>query len=194
MAALSLLLDYLGGRALLPLLRVMMGFLLVSSVGEVRTEGVVTSLRNLYVTVLGFFSVLLVAAEALGGALATASDSFTLRSLRFAVGQMVPIVGGAVSGSFGTALASVGLIRSTAGATVAAAVLLPLLPLLLELMLSRLALSLLSGMAGILSLEVPRRLIGGFRALFDLSLAAVCFLGLAFLFVAASFARALPSV
>ncbi len=194
MAGLSLLLDYLVGRALLPLLRVMMGFLLVSSVGEVRTEGVAATLRTLYITVLGFFSVLLVAAEALGSSLATAGDSFTLRSLRFAVGQMVPVVGGAVSGSLGTALASVALVRSTAGATVAAAVLLPMIPLLLELFLSRLALSLLSGAAGMLSLDVPRRLIGGFRALFDLALASVAFSGLVFLFVAASFARTLPAM
>ncbi len=194
LAGLSLLLDYLCGRALLPILRVMMGFLLVSSIGEVKTEGIVSSLRNIYVTSLGFFSVLLAAAQTLGGALATAGDSFTLRSLRFALGQMVPIVGGTVSGSLGTALASVALVRSTAGATVAAAVLLPLIPLLAELFLSRLALSLLSGAAGILSLEVPKRLLTGFRALFDLALAAVSISGLVFLFVAASFARTLPAM
>ncbi len=194
MAALSLLLETLCGEALLPLLRVMLGFLLVSAIGEVRTEGVAATLRNLYITLLGFFSVLVLASQALGNALGTAGDSFSLRTMRFALGQMVPVVGGTVSGSLGTAMAAVALVRSTAGATVAAAILLPLLPLAAELILVRVALSLSASLAGMTGAAVAVRLLRGFRSLLDLVLAAVALAGLLFLFIAATFARTLPAL
>ena len=90
MAALSLILEHLCASALLPLLRVMLGFLLVSAIGEVRTEGVVTTVRNLYATVLGFFCLLVSASLTFGNAIGTASDSLALRSVRFAVGMRPP--------------------------------------------------------------------------------------------------------
>ena len=194
MAALSLLLEYLGGAALLPLLRIQLGFLLVSAIGEVKTDGVVATLRSLYLTVVGFFCMLITAAQAFGNAIGSAGDSLSLRTMRFAVGQMVPIVGGTVSGSLGTALASVALVRSVAGTSVAVAVLLPLIPVVVELLLSRFALSLLASAAGLLGAATPQRLFRSFRALFDLVLGAVVFSGLLFLFIAAAFARCAPAV
>ena len=194
MAALSLLLEYLGGAALLPLLRIQLGFLLVSAIGEVKTDGVVATLRSLYLTAVGFFCMLISAAQALGNAIGTAGDSLSLRTMRFAVGQMVPVVGGTVSGSLGTALASVALVRSVAGTSVAVAVLLPLIPVAVELLLARFALSLLASAAGLLGAATPLRLFRSFRALFDLVLGAVVFSGLLFLFIAAGFARCAPAL
>lgn len=193
MAALSLLLEYLTGGALLPLLRVMLAFLLVSAVGEVRCEGLVASLKSTYVTLLSLFCMLTSAALALGNVLGASADSLSLRSLRFAVGQMVPIVGGTVSGSLATVSASLGLVRSTAGIGVAAAVLLPLIPVAVELILSRTALSLLAEVGGLLGATTPVRLLRGFRQLFDLALAAAVFSGMLFLFIAALFAACRPA-
>ena len=193
MAALSLLLEYLTGGALLPLLRVMLAFLLVSAVGEVRCEGLVSSLKSTYITLLSVFCMLTSAALALGNVLGASADSLSLRSLRFAVGQMVPIVGGTVSGSLATVAASLGLVRSTAGIGVAAAVLLPLIPVAVELILARMALSLLSEVGGMFGAGTSVRLLRGFRSLFDLALAAAVFSGMLFLFIAALFAACRPA-
>ena len=188
MAATTLVLEYLMGAALMPLLRIMLGFLLVSAIG------VSTALRNLYVTVLGLFSALIAAALALGSVLGAAQDSLTLRSLRFAVGQMLPVVGGTVSSSLGAAMASLSLIRGTAGVGVAATALLPLLPLVAELVLVRLSLSLLSAFAAALGAAAPVRLLRAYRALLDLVLAAVAMAGLLFIFLGAMLARCAPAV
>lgn len=193
MAALSLILEHLVGAALLPLLRVMLGFLLVSAIGEVRTEGLCTTLRTTYVTVLGIFCTLTSAALALGNVLGAAADSLSLRSLRFAVGQMVPIVGGTVAGGLATVSASVGLVRSTAGIGVAAAILLPLFSVVVELLLSRLALSLLATLGTLFGAATPVRLLRGFRSLFDLCLAATVFSAMLFVFIAALFAACRPA-
>lgn len=194
MAALSLILEHLVGAALLPLLRVMLGFLLVSAIGEVKTEGLCTTLRTVYITVLGIFCTLTSAALALGNVLGAAADSLSLRSLRFAVGQMVPIVGGTVAGGLATASASVGLVRSTAGIGVSAAILLPLFAVVAELLLSRLALSLLSTLGTLFGTATPVRLLRGFRSLFDLCLAATVFSAMLFVFIAALFAACRPAV
>lgn len=194
MAALSLILEHLVGAALLPLLRVMLGFLLVSAIGEVRTEGLCTTLRTTYVTVLGIFCTLTSAALALGNVLGAATDTLSLRSLRFAVGQMVPIVGGTVAGGLATVGASVGLVRSTAGIGVAAAILLPLFSVVAELLLSRLALSLLATLGTLFGAATPVRLLRGFRSLFDLCLAAAVFSAMLFVFIAALFAACRPAV
>ncbi len=194
MAALTLLLERLGGTVLLPLLRIQLGFLLVSAIGEVRTEGMVTTLRTLYATLLGFFSVLTTASVAFGNALGAARDSLAMRSLRFAVGQMLPMVGGTVSGQMATLGAAVSLIRATAGIGCVAAILLTLLPVLLELLLSRFALSLLASLAGLLGAPTAVRLLRGFRALFDLCLAATAFSAMLFLFLAGLFARLSPAI
>ena len=114
--------------------------------------------------------------------------------MRFATAQLVPIVGGTVSGALGTAAASVTLLRGVAGAGVAAAVLLPLLPVAAELILSRILLGLLASVAALVGAPAPARLFRSFRALFDLCLAAVAFAGLLFLFIAATLARTAPAV
>ena len=194
MAALSLILEHLSVAALLPLLRVMLGFLLVSAIGEVRTEGLCTTLRTVYITLLGIFCTLTSAALALGNVLGAASDSLSLRSLRFAVGQMVPIVGGTVSGGLATAMASVGLLRSTAGIGVAAAIILPLLSVVAELLLARMALSLLATLGTLFGTPTPVRLLRGFRSLFDLCLAAAVLSAMLFVFIAALFAACRPAV
>lgn len=194
MAALSLILEHLSGGALLPLLRVMLGFLLVSAIGEVRTEGLCTTLRTVYVTVLGIFCTLTSAALALGNVLGAAGDSLSLRSLRFAVGQMVPIVGGTVAGGLATVGASVGLVRSTAGIGVTAAILLPLFGVVAELLLARLMLSLLATLGTLFGAATPVRLLRGFRSLFDLCLAATVFSAMLFVFIAALFAACRPAV
>ncbi|MBR7095293.1 MAG: hypothetical protein IKC73_03650 [Clostridia bacterium] len=194
MAALALLLSRLTGGALLPLLRVMLGFLLVSAIGEVRTEGVVTTLRGVYTTALGLFTTLTSAALALGNALGAARDTLGLRSLRFAVGSMIPMVGGAVSGGLSTLAAGLSLIRATAGIGLAAAILLTFLPILVELLLSRLVLSLLASLAGLVGAPTALRLFRSFRALFDLSLAAVAFSSMLFILIAAVFARCAPAI
>ena len=194
MAALSLILEHLVGAALLPLLRMMLGFLLVSAIGEVRTEGLCTTLRTVYVTVLGIFCTLTSAALALGNILGAAGDSLSLRSLRFAVGQMVPIVGSTVSGGLATVGASVGLVRSTAGIGLAAAIVLPLFGVVCELLLARMALSLLSTLGTLFGAATPVRLLRGFRSLFDLCLAAAVFSAMLFVFIAALFAACRPAV
>lgn len=186
LAGLSYLLEHLCAGVLLPLCRLFLGFLLVGAFGEVKTDGMVGTIRNLYTTVLGFSCMLLTASLSLRSTLGNAADSVGMRAMKFAVGSMIPMVGSTVSGSLATLSASLSLIRTTAGGGVVAVILFSALPLILELLLARLALSLLASLAGLFDAAGAARLFHGFRSLFDLCLAAVVFSSILFIFIAAS--------
>ncbi len=194
MAGLSVILENLCVGALLPILRVSFGFLLVGAVGEVRTEGVANSLKHAYTTLLGFACVLVSASLALQNAIGSAADSFAMRSLKYALGNMIPLVGGTVSGSLSTVAASVSLIRATAGGGLLVAILLTLLPILTELLLSRFLLGLLADLAKLIGTGGAEKIFRGFRGILDCAFAALAFSSMLFLFITAIFMRAAVAV
>ncbi len=186
----SLLLENLGASVLFPLLRLLLGFLLVSAVGEIRTEGMVRSLRNLYTTLLSFGCMLTGAGLSFQSVLGNAADSVGLRTLKFAVGNMIPTVGGTVSGGLSALAASISFLRATAGGGVCAVLLSSALPPLVTLLLSRLLLSLSASFFELLGVGGAYiRLLQGFRALLDLCLAAVALSFMLFIFIATVFMK-----
>lgn len=188
--SLSLLLENLGAKVLMPLLRLLLGFLLVSAVGEIRTDGLVSSLKNLYTTLLSFGCMLTGAALSFQSVLGNAADSFTLRTVKFAVGNMIPTVGGTVSGGLSALASSISFLRATAGGGVCAVLFASALPSLVGLLLSRLCLSLSASFFELLGVGSPYvRLLRAFRALFDLCLAAVALSFMLFIFIAAVFMK-----
>ncbi len=188
--ALSILLENLGAAVLMPLLRLLLGFLLVSAVGEIRTDGLVSSLKNLYTMLLSFGCMLTGAALSFQTVLGNAADSFTLRTVKFAVGNMIPTVGGTVSSGLSALASSVSFLRATAGGGVCAVLFAAALPSLVSLLLSRLCLSLSASFFELLGVGAPYvRLLRAFRALLDLCLAAVALSFMLFIFIAAVFMK-----
>ena len=187
---LSLLLENLGAGVLMPLLRLLLGFLLVGAVGEIRTDGITSSLKNLYTTLLSFGCMLTGAALSFQSVLGNAADSFTLRTVKFAVGNMIPTVGGTVSGGLSALASSVSFLRATAGGGVCAVLFAAALPTLISLLLARLCLSLSSSFFELLGVGAPYvRLLRAFRGLLDLCLAAVALSFMLFIFIAAVFMK-----
>lgn len=70
-------------------------------------------------------------------ALAKSADSVALRSLKFASGNMIPVIGGALGEAADGYLAGVSLIRSASGTLAAAAVISYVLPALLKIAVLR---------------------------------------------------------
>lgn len=91
--------------------------------------------RTLYLWLLGIITVLYGAVLSLQSVLGSAADGAGMRAAKFAVGNMIPMVGSAVAGSLSTLAASLGVIRSTVGVSgicaLCAILLLPILRLLL---------------------------------------------------------------
>lgn len=189
MNALSLLLSHLCADVLLPLCRLLFGFLLCGSVGKLQTESLAGSLKNLYAALLGAASAIIGAVLTFQNAIGTAADSAGLRAAKFAVGQMLPMVGSTVSGSLSALSASLRLTRATAGGGVVAVILLSVLPPMAELLLCRLILSFSSSVAELLGAESAKKLYTGFCGIFDLCLAALGICAVLFLFITGVFMK-----
>ena len=188
--SLSYLLQHFCAALLLPLLQLLFGFTAIHAAGgKMKTEGVFSSLRGLYVTSLGFLSLLLVTSLGFQSALAASADSLAAQSVRFAVGNLIPVVGGSLSGTLRTLGASLTLLKGTVGTLSVAALLLLLLPALVSLLLHRFFLSLAASVCGMLGSERAGKIFTAFRGIYDLAAATLALCLVVFLLILALLVR-----
>lgn len=183
-ATLSFLLTHAIAALLSPMLCFLFGLCALSVFGEGgQTGGLFRTVRGLYLTVLLFLSVLLVTSLGFQSTLAASADSLAVGSVRFAVGNLIPIVGGTLGGSLRTLAASLSLIRSTVGTLTLVSLLASVLPVLVSLLLHRFCLSLCSDLAGMLGADDAKRIFEGFRGIYDLAVATLSLAFVLFFFV-----------
>lgn len=181
-AAFLSVLEGLCVGVLLPLLRVLLALAAVSSLGKTAFIGELSAtVRGFYLFLLSLVGALLTASLAFQTHFSAAADSVAVRALRFAVGSAVPVVGGTVSSALGSLSASLGYIKSGLGVSTVLSLLLLFLPVLAELFLLRLCLSLCAGLANMMEAGGLSGVLGRLRGLYDLMLATVCVVGLLFL-------------
>jgi stage III sporulation protein AE len=157
-AGFTLLLENLAVGLFLPLLRVLLGFTLVSVAGNgAKTDGIFRSLRHTYVTALVFLSLLLTASLGFQTSLAASADGLSVRSVKFALGQLIPVIGGSLAESWRVLTSSLGVLRNTLGAFTVVSLFLLILPTLLTALLHRLGLSLAAALSDLLGCERGKR-------------------------------------
>ncbi len=182
--AFSYLLEQVAVAALTPLLSLLFAFTALSAVGgRIASAGVFSFLRQAYLTLLGLLSFLLVTSLGFQSALATSADSVAAGSLRFAVGNLVPIVGSTLGGTLRTLTATVTLLKSRLGTLAVAALLVSVLPIFFMLLLHRFALSLSSAVATMLGARRAGEIIDGFRSLYDLAIATLAITAVLFFLI-----------
>ena len=176
---------------LLPLIRILFSLSVVSHIGngDFSLTPLAQSVKKTYITVALFFSMLLGVTLSAQTMLSSAADNAAYRTVRFAIGNMIPVVGGAISGALGTLSASVLDLRRTVGGVSATAVLLLTLPLIFEILLFRFILMLAETAAGILSLKEVRAVLQDFNGIYDVLLATVALSAVAFLLSVTIFAK-----
>ncbi len=110
-------------------------------VGEGSLSGMVGSIKHTLTFIFGLCGTLLMASLSAQNILAAAGDNAGARAVKFVAGNMIPVVGSTVGETLRTLATSVKLLRSTVGVAGIVAVALLLLPFLIELFLTRLALN-----------------------------------------------------
>lgn len=141
---------------LLPLAAYMGGMSLLSAFDASPLSEVSAWLRKTFGTVIGAVMTLLCAVLSIGNVLAQSSDSVHLRCVRFALANMIPVIGGAVGEATSAMTAGVSLVQKTAGVIGILSVLWLLLPPLLSLFSMRIVFELGAGAAGMLGLTRER--------------------------------------
>ncbi len=154
---------------------------------DARIERVSKCVRKVFTVAMTFFMLVVSFVIGVQSALAKSADSFSVRTVKFALGNMIPLIGGALSEAISTVSGSLSLIRSTAGGLCMIALLVLLLPILIELILHRLALVVCQSAAEMIGCEGEAKLIGEVHATFGYVLAVVSLTTALFLFVMALF-------
>lgn len=132
------LLETVVGRSIVPFCGICLafGFLNASGLG-IQLGSFLANFKKHYTTMLAFLMMLLLAMLTAQTALGSSADTLAMRSVKFATGNLIPVVGGSVAELLRTVSAGVGYLRTTLGICGILLLLLLLLPTLIELFLYR---------------------------------------------------------
>lgn len=161
---------------------------------QVRFAPLAGMVKGWYTFLLGFIMFLISVALSAQSVLASAADSLSMKGIRYAVSQMIPVVGGAISGTMGTVAAGVDLLRSVSGICGILLVGLMLLPSLVQLLLFRACYRMSSSVASILGCDGEAKLLGEMGSLYGYMAAAVSICAVVCVLALALFAHSTAAV
>ncbi len=166
--------SYVSTTVTPPVCAVCMAFSLMDALGTRLTLApLCEQIKRWYTSLLGVIMFLLSLALSAQSVLVGRADSLGMKGIKYAVGTMLPVVGGAVAGTLGTVAEGVSLLRGICGVSGVVLVALLLLPTLLELLLFRAALRLGATVASLLDCSGEARLLGEMASLHGYLAAAV---------------------
>ena len=166
--------EELVGKTVLPFCGICMALALIGALDPALRTGMLSStLKKNYTTALSFLMMLLLAMLASQTTLGAKGDSLAMRSVKFAAGNLIPVVGGSVSELLRTVSAGVGYLRGTVGICGTLLLALTLLPTLVELLLLRGVWQLSASLAELLGCDNEKRLLEEFSSLLGYLIAAV---------------------
>ena len=179
----------------MPVVSVIFALGLVCTMGDegAALASLAGSVKRMFLWLLGLGSTLLGAALSLQTVLSAGVDNTAMRTAKYAASGLLPLVGGAVSASLSTLATGLSFVKTTAGVSVVAALLLLCAPLLLRLLLYRFCLDAAVGFSELLGIRGSARMLSAFRGAMDAliavsALSAVLFLLQSILFLYAGVA------
>lgn len=178
----------ISAKVIMPLLQISFALCLAGAIpGSVDLSPSVSLLRSTATTVMAFLFTLLGFSLYLQTSIAAAGDNYVTRSVRFASGVFVPVIGGMLGDASRTVIASVSVIKSTVSASGVVMILGILLPPIITVILYRLGLTCCTSAARMLSCEREGRFLGELGGITGVLLAlligctAVCLVSMALL-------------
>ena len=141
--------------------------------GKASLRALATLVRRTFTWGLSFFMMLLTFVLGTQQTLAKGSDTLALRTVRFAAGSFLPVVGGSVSESLRTVAGSVSYLRGVVGTGGIFVVFFLFLPCFLSVLITRLAFLLCGAVASLLSCPQEERLLGELAGIWGYFLAVI---------------------
>lgn len=166
--------QVLCSRAVLPVA----GVCLVLALSDALTgKAVLKPLGNLikrtFTLGISFLMLLLSFLLGLQTTLAAGSDTLALRTVRFAAGSFLPVVGGSVSEAMKTVAGSIGYLRTLAGTGGILVLFLFFLPTFLTVLLTRVVFLLAGALAELLGVKGEERILGELASVYGYFLAVI---------------------
>ena len=170
-AGMSISLGLISGAlsgCLLPLSLMMFSSAAAASLDTVGvTEGAVKGVKWLFGFLIGFSSLVIVGIFGAQTVIAVSADNLALKSAKYAVSGMIPVVGGAVSGALSALISGVKLLSATVGTVSVFALLFIVIAPLLKLLFLRLCLSVSITVASFSGGGVGAKLLSSLRSALD---------------------------
>lgn len=189
-------LETLTESLLMPLLCTCTGFIAVTTLsrftGAPDMSGVSGELKKALTFLLAAAGTVFTTVMAHQTALAKSADSVALRSLKFASGNMIPVIGGALGEAADGYLAGVSLIRSASGTLAAAAVISYVLPALLRIAVLRAGLSAVAAGAEIMGHGKEAAVVREAGEVLGIAVALICTASVLSVIAVGVFAGSLP--
>ena len=189
-------LETLTESLLMPLLCTCTGFIAVTTLsrftGAPDMSGVSGELKKALTFLLAAAGTVFTTVMAHQTALAKSADSVALRSLKFASGNMIPVIGGALGEAADGYLAGVSLIRSASGTLAAAAVISHVLPALLKIAVLRAGLSAVAAGAEIMGRGKEAAVVREAGEVLGIAVALICTASVLSVIAVGVFAGSLP--
>jgi len=166
--------EYVGATVTPPVCAACTSFALMDALGlRMTLAPLCEQVKRWYASILGIVTFLFSLALSLQTALAGRADSLGMRGIKYAVGNMLPMVGGAVSGALGTVATGVSLLRGICGTSGIVLMVLLLIPTLVQILLLRSTIRLAASIAALLSCDGEARLLGEMASIHGYLAAAV---------------------
>lgn len=160
--------------ALFPVLQLCFGISVASGMGGMlRLGGISKLIRSVITWILGLIGAVISAVMTFQTSIAVHADSLSMRALRFAASNAVPVVGGMAGDAVSAVAGSITLIKSTVGWVGVIIISVMTLPVIMNIILTRLGITVVRTAADVLGAERERGVLDEMCGLLGF-LAAVC--------------------
>ncbi len=144
--------SYAAESFVVPLIRVVFSLSVISSVSNaLNISRFVDFFKKVTAFIFTFSSTVFITMLSMKGMLAASADNVAVRGVRFLIGNIVPVVGGAVSDAYLSIVGTLNLVKSTVGVFAVAAVAVINLPVIIQCVLWIFSLNLLSVFSDVFS-------------------------------------------
>lgn len=182
--------ETLAKEGLYPVLQLCFGMSVASGLGAMPgLGGISKALRGAFVWILSLTTALISAVMTFQTSIAARADSLSMRALKFAASKSVPVVGSVASDAVSAVAESLALVKGTVGWGGVIIIAVMTLPVVINVIFTRMGVVVAAVAADILGLEREKRILEDISGLFG-SLAAICVIAaLMFVYALAVFAK-----
>ncbi len=151
---LSNIISFVANKLLMPLISIIFSFNIISTFSNDDYHlRINKTIRKFIIIVLSFFSTIYTGLLSTQGILASSSDNFILKGIKFVSGTFIPVVGGNVSDALSSVISSFVIMKTTLGVFIIIVIILINLPVMIELIVWYFFLGLCSIVSALLKLD-----------------------------------------
>ncbi len=151
---LSNVISFVSDKLFVPIISIIFSFNIISTFSDDKYHfRIIKMLRKIVIVLLSFFSTIYTGLLSTQSILASSSDSFVLKGIKFVSGTFIPVVGGNVSDAISSIISSFMIMKSTLGVFIIIVIILIHIPVMIELLVWYFFVGLCSIISALLKLD-----------------------------------------